>query len=69
MAAGLPQQGMLDQVNQLWSMLDDMSQTNPESYQKFIKRHLQEGLEQCAPPEPHTCVETRILVKCKMALS
>lgn len=61
MAAGLPQQGMLDQVNQLWSMLDDMSQTNPESYQKFIKRHLQEGLEQCAPPEPHTCVETRIL--------
>ncbi|MBN3273680.1 PIHD2 protein, partial [Polyodon spathula] len=61
MAASLPQQDMLDQVNQLWSMLDDMSQTDPESYQKFIKRHLQEGVEQCAPPAPHTCLETRIL--------
>ncbi|XP_067910050.1 PIH1 domain-containing protein 2 [Heterodontus francisci] len=52
---------MLQQVNQLWSMLDDMSESSPEAYQKFIRHHLEEGMKQFSPPEPHTCFQTRIL--------
>ncbi|KAG8569339.1 hypothetical protein GDO81_014376 [Engystomops pustulosus] len=52
---------MLSQVNQLWSVLDDMAENNPQSYQKFIQRHLEEGKEFMAPPEPHLCLQTKIL--------
>ncbi|XP_038634555.1 PIH1 domain-containing protein 2 [Scyliorhinus canicula] len=52
---------MLQQVNQLWSLLDDISENNPEAYQKFIRHHLEEGIKQFSPPEPHTCFQTTIL--------
>ncbi|XP_078055123.1 PIH1 domain-containing protein 2 isoform X2 [Mustelus asterias] len=52
---------MLQQVNQLWSLLDDMSENSPEAYQRFIRHHLEEGMKQFSPPEPHTCFQTRIL--------
>ncbi|KAM3922510.1 PIH1 domain-containing protein 2 [Leptodactylus fuscus] len=52
---------LLSQVNQFWSMLDDMAENNPQSYQKFIERHLKEGKEFMAPPEPHLCLQTKIL--------
>ncbi|XP_040271476.1 PIH1 domain-containing protein 2 isoform X2 [Bufo bufo] len=52
---------LLSQVNQLWSMLDDMAETSPQSYQKFIQRHLEEGKECMVPAEPHLCLQTKIL--------
>ncbi|XP_041030145.1 PIH1 domain-containing protein 2 [Carcharodon carcharias] len=52
---------MLQQVNQLWSLLDDMSENSPEAYQKFIRHHLEEGMKQFSPPDPHMCFQTRIL--------
>ncbi|XP_068097054.1 PIH1 domain-containing protein 2 [Hyperolius riggenbachi] len=52
---------LLSQVNQFWSMLDDMAESSPESYQKFIQRHLKEGKEYMEPPEPYLCVQTNIL--------
>ncbi|XP_073513217.1 PIH1 domain-containing protein 2 [Phyllobates terribilis] len=51
---------LLSQVNQFWSMLDDMAESNPQSYQKFIQRHVEEGKEFMAPPEPHWCLQTKI---------
>ncbi|XP_005987329.1 PIH1 domain-containing protein 2 [Latimeria chalumnae] len=55
------QKDLLAQVNQLWSILDDMSESSPEEYQEFIQRQLKEGMENCGPPAPHTCIQTRIL--------
>ncbi|XP_069803247.1 PIH1 domain-containing protein 2 [Dendropsophus ebraccatus] len=52
---------LLSQVNQFWSMLDDMAENSPQSYQKFIQRHLEEGKEFMAPAEPHLCLQTKIL--------
>ncbi|XP_049634900.1 PIH1 domain-containing protein 2 [Suncus etruscus] len=48
-------------VNQLWNLLDDLAESNPESYKKFIQQQLKEGKEIWASPEPQFCLETRIL--------
>ncbi|KAI1893492.1 hypothetical protein AGOR_G00124280 [Albula goreensis] len=50
----------LQQVNQFWSMLDDMSDNDPESYRTFIQRQLKEGAEFCSPPQAHYCIRTVI---------
>ncbi|XP_018421643.1 PREDICTED: PIH1 domain-containing protein 2 [Nanorana parkeri] len=52
---------LLSQVNQFWSMLDDMAENSPDSYQKFIQRHMKEGKDFMEPPEPFLCVQTKIL--------
>ncbi|XP_043935409.1 PIH1 domain-containing protein 2 [Protopterus annectens] len=61
MESNLSQQDLLAHVNQLWTMLDDLAESNHEGYQRFIERHLKEGMEHMAPPEAHSCVQTRIL--------
>ncbi|XP_077064796.1 PIH1 domain-containing protein 2 [Siphateles boraxobius] len=58
---GYDNKGALQQVNQFWSMLDDMSQKNPEAYRTFIERQLREGAEFHSPPEPHACIRTSVL--------
>lgn len=52
---------LLSQVDQFWSMLDDMAENSPQSYQTFIQRHLEEGKDLLAPPEPYLCLQTKIL--------
>lgn len=54
--------GLLTQVTQLWNLLDDLAESNPESYEKFIQQQLKEGKQLCAAPEPWLCLQTRILV-------
>ncbi|XP_028666070.1 PIH1 domain-containing protein 2 [Erpetoichthys calabaricus] len=61
MAIKLDQKDLLQHVNQFWSMLDEMSESNPEAYRKFIRHNMEEGIEHCAPPCPHTCVRTKIM--------
>ncbi|XP_054989793.1 PIH1 domain-containing protein 2 [Sorex araneus] len=53
--------GLFTQANQLWNLLDDLAESNPESYKKFINQQLKEGKELWAAPEPQFCLETRIL--------
>uniref|UniRef100_A0A8D1LQ58 PIH1 domain-containing protein 2 n=1 Tax=Sus scrofa TaxID=9823 RepID=A0A8D1LQ58_PIG len=53
--------GLLTQVTQLWNLLDDLAESNPESYEKFIQQQLREGKQLCAAPEPWLCLQTRIL--------
>lgn len=54
--------GLLTQVTQFWNLLDDLAESNPESYEKFIQQQLKEGKQLCAAPEPQLCLQTRILV-------
>lgn len=53
---------VLRQVNQFWSMLDDLSQSDPAAYRSLIEKQLKEGPELTAPPELHSCLCTEILV-------
>uniref|UniRef100_A0A8C7A8Y3 PIH1 domain containing 2 n=1 Tax=Neovison vison TaxID=452646 RepID=A0A8C7A8Y3_NEOVI len=53
--------GLLTQVTQFWNLLDDLAESNPESYKKFIEQQLKEGKQLCATPEPQLCLQTRIL--------
>ncbi|KAI5766557.1 unnamed protein product [Gulo gulo] len=53
--------GLLGQVTQFWNLLDDLAESNPESYEKFIEQQLKEGKQLCAAPEPQLCLQTRIL--------
>ncbi|KAF7218650.1 PIH1 domain-containing protein 2 [Nothobranchius furzeri] len=52
---------VLQQVNQFWSMLDDLSQNDPAGYHKFIEEQMKKGAEICSPPELHSCIKTPIL--------
>uniref|UniRef100_A0A8C0QNJ6 PIH1 domain-containing protein 2 n=1 Tax=Chelonoidis abingdonii TaxID=106734 RepID=A0A8C0QNJ6_CHEAB len=52
---------MLTQVTQLWSMLDEMAESTPESYHRFMQQQLEDAKQYCTPPEPHLCLQTHIL--------
>ncbi|XP_029813170.1 PIH1 domain-containing protein 2 isoform X1 [Suricata suricatta] len=53
--------GLLTHVTQFWNLLDDLAESNPEGYKKFIQQQLKEGKPLCAAPEPQLCLQTRIL--------
>ncbi|KAF1394204.1 hypothetical protein PFLUV_G00024110 [Perca fluviatilis] len=52
---------VLHQVNQFWSILDDLSQNDPTAYRKFIGKQMKEGAEFTAPPELDSCLCTEIV--------
>lgn len=53
---------VLQHVEQFWSMLDDLADSDPAAYKTFIQRQLRDAKEQCAPPEPHISLHTKILI-------
>lgn len=53
---------VLRQVNQVWSMLDDLSQNDPAAYRTFIEKQMKDGAEFNAPPEVDSCLCTEIVV-------
>lgn len=53
---------VLRQVNQFWSVLDDLCQNDPAAYRKFIEKQMKEGAEFSAPPQLHSCLRTEIVV-------
>ena len=59
---GLSDEAMRRQAQQIWTMLDDMSQRDPAAYRAFIDKHMKEGKEAMKPPTPHMCISTHILV-------
>ncbi|KAM4627589.1 PIH1 domain-containing protein 2 [Polymixia lowei] len=52
---------VLQQVDHLWSILDDLSENDPKAYQSFIEKQMREGVELSAPPQPDSCLRTEIL--------
>jgi len=54
---------LLQQADQLWSMMDELCQDDPDAYQRFIQKHMKEGREVLSePPHVESCVRTDILV-------
>lgn len=51
---------LLRQADHMWKMLDNMAENNPEGYQRFIKKQLQEGSAHFKPPEPVFCLSCKI---------
>ncbi|KAK3107152.1 hypothetical protein FSP39_008233 [Pinctada imbricata] len=52
---------MMKQAQNIWTMLDEMAENNPQAYQKFINEKTKKGMEYMKPPEPHMCVQTIML--------
>ena len=46
------------QADNVWKMLDDMADSDPEAYKSFIDKILKEVPNACKPPEPCFCVST-----------
>ena len=48
----MERESLLKQADHMWKMLDNMAENNPEGYQRFIKKQLQEGSTHFKPPKP-----------------
>lgn len=46
MGMGKLDDSQLKQAENIWKMLDDLSENNPESYKSFIKNNMQNGMEE-----------------------
>jgi hypothetical protein len=55
-------ESMMQQAQQVWSMLDDMADNDPGAYKAFIDKQMAERNNFMAPPEPHMCVKTEMVV-------
>ncbi|KAL4228678.1 PIH1 domain-containing protein 2 [Mactra antiquata] len=61
METGVDKDSMMRQAQQVWSMLDDMADNDPRAYRSFIDKQMAEKKEFMLPPEPHMCVQTKML--------
>ena len=52
-------ENLLKCAGNIWKLLDDMQETNPEEYEKFIQKTLQEGKSEFAPPKFHFSIKCR----------
>ncbi|XP_046857649.1 PIH1 domain-containing protein 2-like isoform X2 [Xenia sp. Carnegie-2017] len=50
--------GLLQQADSVWKMLDDLADTDPDGYRKFIDNIMKEEKEYWKPPEPVFCLKT-----------
>ncbi|XP_074891204.1 PIH1 domain-containing protein 2 [Buteo buteo] len=46
-------------ASQLWSLLDEMAENQPQAYRRFQRQQRAEAERLCAPPEPHLCLRAR----------
>jgi hypothetical protein len=42
---GLKDQKDLNMANNIWKMLDEMANSDPEQYKKFVEKNMKEGFE------------------------
>ncbi|XP_042656513.1 PIH1 domain-containing protein 2 [Tyto alba] len=49
----------LARAAQLWSLLDEMAESDPQAYRRLLRRQRAEAERLCAPPEPHLCLRAR----------
>nr|XP_019943797.1 PREDICTED: PIH1 domain-containing protein 2 isoform X1 [Paralichthys olivaceus] len=52
---------VLQQVSQLWSMMDELSLSDPAAYRRFIHTQLEEGAGFTSPPELDSCLCAEVL--------
>lgn len=51
-------ESLLNQADSMWKILDDMAESDPEAYKRFIDKALKEGATYFKPPEPCFCIST-----------
>ena len=61
-------ESLLNQAESMWKMLDDMAESDPDAYKKFIDKALKDGATSFKPPEPCFCIST-ILVSIELSRS
>ena len=61
MAASMDTESLNKQADNIWKMLDDMADSNPEAYKEFIDKVLKEGSNAYKVPEPCFCVSTALV--------
>ncbi|XP_064029109.1 PIH1 domain-containing protein 2 [Pogoniulus pusillus] len=44
---------------QLWALLDEMAESDPQAYRRFLRQQRAEAERFCAAPEPHLCLRAR----------
>lgn len=59
---GYSKESLLNQAQNVWTMLDEMAENNPDKYKEFIDKQMKEAKEYMKPPEPDMCVQTTLLV-------
>ncbi|XP_071959174.1 PIH1 domain-containing protein 2-like [Antedon mediterranea] len=52
---------LMKQAQHIWSMLDELADSDPEAYKKFIEKNVAESKDQEAPAAPCMCIQTTIL--------
>uniref|UniRef100_A0A3Q3D2A5 PIH1 domain-containing protein 2 n=1 Tax=Hippocampus comes TaxID=109280 RepID=A0A3Q3D2A5_HIPCM len=61
MSSGGGPGNVVQQVNQLWSMLEDLCQNDPEAYRSFMEKQLKSGMDYNAPPRLDSCIRTDMM--------
>lgn len=54
--------GLLGQLSQFWSMLDELSENDPAGYRRLVEAQRQEGAHVRLPPQLHASLRTEALV-------
>ncbi|XP_030361210.1 PIH1 domain-containing protein 2 isoform X2 [Strigops habroptila] len=49
----------LTRAAQLWSLLDEMAENEPQAYRRLLQQQRAEAERFCAAPEPHLCLRAR----------
>uniref|UniRef100_A0A8C3KR96 PIH1 domain-containing protein 2 n=1 Tax=Calidris pygmaea TaxID=425635 RepID=A0A8C3KR96_9CHAR len=50
---------VLARAAQLWSLLDEMAENEPQAYHRLLRQQRAEAERLCALPEPHLCLRAR----------
>ncbi|NXV25016.1 PIHD2 protein, partial [Cepphus grylle] len=58
-AAAAMADAALTRAAQLWSLLDEMAENEPQAYLQLLRQQRAEAERLCAPPEPHLCLRAR----------
>lgn len=56
--AGAGSESLLNQADSMWKILDDLADSDPEAYKRFIDKTLKEGSTFFKSPEPCFCIST-----------
>ncbi|XP_077985676.1 PIH1 domain-containing protein 2-like [Glandiceps talaboti] len=59
MATG--QEDVMKQAQHIWSMLDELQDSDPDGYRKFLTGNFKEAREYYAVPKPFVCLSTNIM--------
>lgn len=57
---GYSKESLLNQAQNVWTMLDEMAESSPEKYKEFIDKQMKEAKEYMKPPVPNMCIQSSL---------